>query len=899
MPALTSIPERIPVTAALDERQSTLPGLGHIGTWPASMRVMFRMMLDAKQPMSLVWGDERRLLYNDAYVEFLGEKHPAALGEKLDEVWPEIWPDIGPLVDRARAGEAFHMEDVPLMIRRAGGEERAWFTYFFSPARDEDGRLRGMYSSVVETTTRVLGERRQAHLLELTDALAAVDSSDDALAAAGRVLVDYLEPLGGCRVVDQTPEGAARTEVITGEFDAETWERAITSRVVQSAAAGDIAAPDAWCLPPSSGPAPTSSPLDRALLAVRIDRPADAPGRFFFVASRIWTEADSEFASEVARRVTAAIDQWATAAALRELTGSLETTVAERTAELVEARAEAIHIAQRLQIALDSAEIGDWDLDLVTDAAYRSLRHDKCFGYDERIPEWGFETFIHHVHPDDRDRVAQAFRDAIAQIGVWRFEARVIWPDGSLHWIAAYGAVYESNGAPSRMAGVVMDITARKAVDEELRLSNERKDEFLAMLGHELRNPLAPIATAAQLLRMVPEDPARVRTTGEIISRQVGHITALVDDLLDVSRVTRGLVQLDVAPVDMRAVVAAAVEQVRPLVDARRHALSASVPSEPLTVQGDRTRLVQIVANLLNNAARYTPEGGEIRVGAAADGDSVSLHVTDNGFGISPSLLPVVFELFTQGERTPDRSQGGLGIGLPLVKRLVEMHGGGCNRVKRGPRTGQHVRALAPAPPGGGRATAGDPRTPGHLATCTRPARRRQRGRGEHDGRPAPVVRPRRHRGPHGDGRTFRARPGRIRHVRARHRAARSLRLRPRHPVARGLRRRRAVHRGDRVRTSRRPCAFACGRFRPPPGETAGSRTVARTGRRGGARRADRLVRRHRASAAGRVDARGPGRDGTRPQRDACRATAENAGACDRPSPALLVFLRSHHRPSV
>jgi signal transduction histidine kinase/ActR/RegA family two-component response regulator len=205
---------------------------------------------------------------------------------------------------------------------------------------------------------------------------------------------------------------------------------------------------------------------------------------------------------------------------------------------------------------------------------------------------------------------------------------------------------------------------------------NRRKDEFLAMLAHELRNPLAPIATAAEILKMGRLDDKRVRETSAIIARQVDHMTSLVNDLLDVSRVTRGLVTLEQRPVDLKVVVDDAVEQVRPMLEARRHRLTVQLAAEPAYVQGDKVRLVQIIANLLNNAAKYTPQQGIIQMAIEVAQNQVELGVSDNGIGIAPELLPDVFGLFAQGERSADRSQGGLGLGLALVKSIVELHGG-------------------------------------------------------------------------------------------------------------------------------------------------------------------------------------------------------------------------------
>jgi signal transduction histidine kinase/ActR/RegA family two-component response regulator len=250
--------------------------------------------------------------------------------------------------------------------------------------------------------------------------------------------------------------------------------------------------------------------------------------------------------------------------------------------------------------------------------------------------------------------------------------------------------------------------TARSLAERELRAADQRKDEFLAMLAHELRNPLAPISTGAHLLKLLHSDNAQITQTCSIIVRQVDHMTSLVDDLLDVSRVTRGLVSLSTQVLDFKRVVDDAAEQIRPLIAARRHRVVIELPPAPAYVKGDHKRLVQVCANLLNNATKYTPEGGTIHLRVDADGNDYVLTVADDGIGMEPVLVERVFDLFTQAERTPDRSQGGLGLGLALVKSLVELHGGevrahspglgkGSTFTVRLPRYTQDV-VLAPAP---------------------------------------------------------------------------------------------------------------------------------------------------------------------------------------------------------
>ena len=243
---------------------------------------------------------------------------------------------------------------------------------------------------------------------------------------------------------------------------------------------------------------------------------------------------------------------------------------------------------------------------------------------------------------------------------------------------------------------VERELESRREAEARLREADRRKDEFLAMLAHELRNPLAPISMAAQILKIDTGNPERLQQTCQIIERQVTHMTRLLDDLLDVSRVTGGMVALDQAPHDMRVIAAQAIEQARPLINARRHHLTIDFAAHEMTVSGDSTRLVQIVTNLINNAAKYTPPGGEIGVQLAATSGQVLLTVHDSGIGIDVELLPQVFDLFTQGERSSDRSQGGLGLGLALVKSLVQRHGGSVLASSAGAGCGSRFEVSLP-----------------------------------------------------------------------------------------------------------------------------------------------------------------------------------------------------------
>jgi PAS domain S-box-containing protein len=356
-----------------------------------------------------------------------------------------------------------------------------------------------------------------------------------------------------------------------------------------------------------------------------------------------------------------------------------------------------IESEERWRFALDVTQIGAWELNLADHTAWRSLRHDQIFGYEALLPVWTYEMFLQHVLEDDRPRVEGSFQRALATHQDWNFECRIRRIDGPVRWIWACGkSLNDASGHPIRMFGVVTDITERKQAEQELRDNARRKDEFLAMLAHELRNPLAPVRNAVEILKHANTDPARITWCTDIIDRQVTHLTGLVDDLLDVSRINRGQIELKKEALEIRDCIQPAIETSLPLIDARKQKLAITLPADLLWVEGDRIRLTQVVSNLINNAAKYTEEGGQISLSVEASGKAVCIRVSDNGCGIDPGDLSNLFDLFYQAERNLDRSQGGLGIGLSIVSNLVEMHGGNVQAYSAGLNQGSEFVVRLP-----------------------------------------------------------------------------------------------------------------------------------------------------------------------------------------------------------
>ncbi|MES2351207.1 MAG: ATP-binding protein [Pseudomonadota bacterium] len=350
--------------------------------------------------------------------------------------------------------------------------------------------------------------------------------------------------------------------------------------------------------------------------------------------------------------------------------------------------------AERLHDGMIAARMVVWDWDIVTRKLVFSDNAELVLGHKYN----DIDILSQAVHPDDAERLAAARERAIRERDGYQVILRYRRPDdGRMLWLDVRGRVRCNDaGEPVSVRGVTLDISERMRAEEDLRDAHRRKDEFLAMLAHELRNPLAPISSAAQLLRHPNLDPGRTADITAIIIRQVGHITALVDDLIDVSRVTRGLITTEKKPHDMHGIVADAVEQVRPMIAARGHRLTLHMPQQPASIMGDHKRVVQVLTNLLVNAAKYTPNGGDIALHMRVAGAAVQIEVRDNGIGIAPELLPRVFDLFTQGERSADRAQGGLGVGLAVVRSLLELHGGRVAAASDGPGKGSSFTFTLP-----------------------------------------------------------------------------------------------------------------------------------------------------------------------------------------------------------
>lgn len=363
---------------------------------------------------------------------------------------------------------------------------------------------------------------------------------------------------------------------------------------------------------------------------------------------------------------------------------------------------------RRLQLATEVSGIGVFEWDIQNDRftgenpeAYR------IFGRTPDEPKLTIaDLTARHLHPDDSTRVLSQLRQAMHRGERFHVVFRSRRVDGEWRWLEVAGVFVFDGDQPVQLVGVIADITERRELEDSLRKmaddlseADRRKDEFLATLAHELRNPLAPIRNGIELLKRSDGDPAQSRAVLGVMERQMKHMVRLVDDLIDVSRITRNKLELRKQPVDLAQVLRTAIEANQPLIADKGHDLELSLPTTPVTLDADATRLVQVFSNLLNNSTKYTEPGGRISVFAERSGAQARIVISDDGTGIPVDMLLKVFDLFTQLDSSTERLQGGLGIGLSMVKRLVEMHGGTVSAQSAGTGRGTQVEVRLPLAP--------------------------------------------------------------------------------------------------------------------------------------------------------------------------------------------------------
>ena len=358
-----------------------------------------------------------------------------------------------------------------------------------------------------------------------------------------------------------------------------------------------------------------------------------------------------------------------------ELSGGSARRVILSLHEVARTEAELRKSDELLRLAQVAAMVGIWEWDPATQSLSWTPELAALYGYSPEDVH-SYSDWSSRVNPNDLRRVEDERARALAEHRPFDVEFRMEHPSGVIRWLRARGgAIYDEQGRPSRVFGITVDVTERRRFEEALREA-DRKDEFLAVLSHELRNPLTPIKNSLAILERAPPGGAQALRAQTVIGRQVHHLTRLVDDLLDVTRIARGKAQLQRERFELGEVVGRTVEDYRATFADGGVAFADAISAEPMWLTGDATRIAQVVGNLLGNAAKFTPRGGSVELTLERASDAAILRVRDNGNGIAPDVLDHVFEPFAQAPQTPDRKSGGLGLGLALVQGFVQLHDG-------------------------------------------------------------------------------------------------------------------------------------------------------------------------------------------------------------------------------
>lgn len=620
-------------------------GLGPLSTWPHDLKFAVNTILLMPSAAILLWGRNLIQIYNDSCRKLMGAKHSICLGRPTRECWPEIWDFASPICEAVmQRWESFDFENKRLVTNRNGMAEEVFVTLTYSPVPGNifaeissgmtvgRGKPGGVLVTVTETTELVRARACEAERVQLKEALA-----EQALRESENRFRQALE-IDTVGVVFFDNDG-----LITETNDA-FLEMSGFSREDQKAGRlrCDNLTPPEW-----------QETTSRAAEELK------TTGRAVPYEKELFRKDGSRW--------------WALVATKRlhddEIVGYVVDISERRRIEQSLRESEA-----RFRALAEASPAFIWQVDQPGDAIYVNQRAVELIGMTaEELMAGKWHSIL---HPDDAPAYVAAFDKAVLERSYFKHRVRIKNREGRWRWFRSYAMPWFTvSGEYAGHVGISLDITEAVNAETALMEASRRKDEFLATLAHELRNPLAPIVNALALIAQ-PDGAASVPRLLPIISRQVNYMVRLVDDLLEISRITSGKVELRIAPTDLVGVLRNAIDSNAPEIDEKQLELNVSLLQTPLIVQGDAVRLEQIFTNLLNNAVRYTPNRGYIRISAWQEDNSAVASVRDNGIGILPGMLPRLFDMFAQERRSGMGSQEGLGIGLSLVDRLVKMHGG-------------------------------------------------------------------------------------------------------------------------------------------------------------------------------------------------------------------------------
>jgi PAS domain S-box-containing protein len=607
--------------------------------------------------VAILSGPEHRYdIANDSYVKLIGFRD--LVGKTVRDALPELQGQgfLELLDDVYTTGTTHVLKGRPAKLQRTPGAEleEVFIDVVYQPIINASGEVTGIFVEGNDVTAQHQVQRGQTFLLELADRLRLISNPEDIVYVASELLGNYL---GSSRVVFaeiiDDDKFLIRKEWIQNGINSVANEiRQLNDfgpDIIRTLRNGQFIVVDDILLDPQT--APHADAYTQLTIRAHLGIPLIKNGQLVAILGvhktvpHQWPENHIHTAREMAERTWTALEN------------------AQAQAELDVVRNQSSYVFNTMTEGFAVVD-RHWNIVQMNAAGHRITG----FSPEETIGRNYWDIFSFLVKDEWFSVYEHVKTTRLAAIVEHDYE----YAGGEKSWVEI--RIYPA--LDGGLAFFFRDINKRKDYENKLKEADRRKDEFLAMLAHELRNPLAPVSAAADLLRLTHMDEDRVKQTSEIIARQVKHMTGLIDDLMDVSRVTRGLISLEQETLDVASIVSSAIEQVRPLIEARAHRLAVHLPPVAAHVKGDQKRLIQVITNMLTNSVKYTPEGGDIVLSMDVQEEHVVLRIKDNGVGMAKEMVGRVFDLFAQAERTPDRSVGGLGIGLALVKSLVNLHHG-------------------------------------------------------------------------------------------------------------------------------------------------------------------------------------------------------------------------------
>ena len=747
------------LAASLDDLLGAKAGIS------AQLRNLCAIMHASKQPMFVAWGRRQQLFYNEAYELILAERHPAAFGQPILQVWSGISDALGVLEARASAGESIHLDNIRFTLEREGEQQEAHFSFSYTPILGEEaGDVLGFFCARAETTDAVVQakarakeEARRLQLFESAPGFMAVLSgpehrfnfanrayfqitgSRELIGRSVREAFPEIEQQGLIALLDGVYSSGQRhlahampvelrlqvgqpattryldfvyepiidglgnvTGILIEGFDTTDTVRANAlareadarrKQVRDSMSEGFIVLDQAYRV------------IDINAERLRLDgRPeSQIIGRVHWDLwpATVGTLVETNFRHAMTQRVPMQFEQpyvdkghdLCIEIRVLPVTGGIAAFYRDVTA-LATSAAALLHSNERFSAAMQAIGVM-WTNN--PDGRMTGAQPGWAGLTGQTEAEYSGFGWAAAVHPDDVQPTIDAWNQAVAERRLFTFEHRVRRRDGAWrHFAIRAVPVIDPDGARREWVGVHIDITDATLAPEALRLADQRKDEFVATLAHELRNPLAPIRAASVLLMRPDLPPDRISWAAGVISRQSQTMNLLLDELLDLSRVRSGSIALNPEPVELSVLIDSAVEAVRRLLDAKGHDLAVRLPAAPVLLQVDRLRTTQVFVNLLANAAKYTDPGGRLQIKATVSDDQACVHIIDNGIGLAATSLGEIFGMFVQVRAESHRSVGGLGIGLTLTKRLVELQGGRIEVSSAGLGHGSTFRVTLP-----------------------------------------------------------------------------------------------------------------------------------------------------------------------------------------------------------